>query len=232
MFEKLETDLQRIIYIVEQAEDSGKRVGYSQISKILLDEYHIDLPRKRIIEIVQKKGNDKLKSVIRGGNVYLTVLTKGKKELNSVLKKPTQVDPDESLIPRTIQARLGDNFQDELRELAIAQNNQCPICVAFLLRKILEKVLFKAISNCGYGNELHDPNGNVVNLSVMLRLATDKSFQGHPVLSQRTANEMGRTKFLGDTAAHNPFSTVDMKTINSQLLYIVTALDELSQKMK
>jgi hypothetical protein len=50
-------------------------------------------------------------------------------------------------------------------------------------------------------------------------------------LIPKTANEIKGLKFLGDTAAHNPLVSVDMKTIVPQMPYIITAFEELARHL-
>jgi len=47
----------------------------------------------------------------------------------------------------------------------------------------------------------------------------------------RTGREIKRIKFLGDTAAHNPLTNVEMNTIIPQMPFIITAFEELAKRL-
>ena len=48
----------------------------------------------------------------------------------------------------------------------------------------------------------------------------------------KTAKLIEGIKFLGDSAAHNPLTNVEMDTIIPQMPYIITAYEEISTKLK
>ena len=54
---------------------------------------------------------------------------------------------------------------------------------------------------------------------------------GVPFLMSRTGREIKRIKFLGDTAAHNPLTNVEMNTIIPQMPFIITAFEELAKRL-
>lgn len=124
---------------------------------------------------------------------------------------------------------IGKDFKTEIRDITLVYGKS-GTCTAFLLRKILEKLIFLTFAKNGLSDELKDNNGDFVGLKTMLNLATTKKFQGKPFLMPKTAKKIEGIKFLGDTSAHNPLTNVEMKTIDPQLPFIITAYEELSKK--
>jgi hypothetical protein len=126
---------------------------------------------------------------------------------------------------------LGSEFEIEIKDLKI-NYGLSGNCTAFLLRKILEKLIFLTFSRHNLASNLKDKNGEFVGLKTMINLASTNSVQGKPFLMPKTAKEIEGIKFLGDTSAHNPLTNVDMKTIMPQMPYIITAFEELSKKLR
>lgn len=105
-------------------------------------------------------------------------------------------------------------------------------CTAFILRKILEKLVFITFAKNGISDKLKDKDGDFIGLKAMLNLCTTNKVNGKPYLMPKTEKEIAGIKFLGDTSAHNPPTNVDMKTIVPQMPFIITAYEELSTKLK
>lgn len=124
---------------------------------------------------------------------------------------------------------LGKDFETEVADLNLNYGHS-GTCTAFLLRKILEKLIFLTFAKNGLSEQLRDNKGESVGLKTMLNLATTNKVQGKHFLMPRTAKEIEGIKFLGDTSAHNPLTNVEMKTIIPQMPFIVTAYEELSKK--
>lgn len=124
---------------------------------------------------------------------------------------------------------LGRDFKTELLDLSL-NYGRSGTCTAFLLRKILEKLIFLTFAKNGISDQLKDDKGDFVGLKAMLDLATQNKVRGKPLLMPKTKREVEGIKFLGDTSAHNPLTNVEMKTIIPQLPYITTAYEELSRK--
>lgn len=124
---------------------------------------------------------------------------------------------------------LGKDFKTELLDLNLNYGTS-GTCTAFLLRKILEKLIFLTFAKNGLSDQLKDDKGDFVGLKAMLDLATQNKVRGRPLLMPKTKKEIEGIKFLGDTSAHNPLTNVEMKTIIPQLPYITTAYEELSRK--
>lgn len=126
---------------------------------------------------------------------------------------------------------LGREFETELKDIALVYG-QSGTCVAFLLRKILEKIIFLSFAKNGISDQLRDKNSSLVGLRIMLELCTKNKVDGKPYLMPKTAKEIAGIKFLGDTSAHNPLINVDMKTIIPQMPFIIIAYEELSDKLR
>lgn len=126
---------------------------------------------------------------------------------------------------------LGKEFEIEMKDVALAYGKS-GTCTAFLLRKILEKLIFLTFAKNKISDKLKDGSGGLVGLKSMLDLCTKNKIDGKPFLMSKTAKEIEGIKFLGDTSAHNPLTNVDMKTIVPQMPYIITAYEELSTKLR
>ncbi len=136
------------------------------------------------------------------------------------------------VLPDDLVTVLAKDFDTEIRDLFM-NYGKSGTCTAFLLRKILEKLIFLAFAKNGLDSKLEDKTkgGGLVGLSTMLNLATAHKTGGKPFLMVKTAKEIEGIKFLGDTSAHNPLANVSMKTIVPVMPFIVTAYTELSKKL-
>lgn len=123
---------------------------------------------------------------------------------------------------------LGGAFKAEIADLhhnfGVSGN-----CTAFLLRKILEKLIYITFGKHGVSSKLEDKNepGKIVGLGSMIHAAAREKVNGIPLLTSQTAEAIRGIKFLGDASAHNPLTQVDMKTIIPQMPFIITAYKEL-----
>jgi hypothetical protein len=128
-------------------------------------------------------------------------------------------------LTRKLQKDFGREI-DELRDNFGKHGN----CTAFLLRKILEKLLIIVFAKNGKENLLEDAGrpGGWKGLKEMIDIAAREKHAGVPFLTHKTTSEMKGVKFLGDTAAHNPKVSVAMSTIVPQMPYIITAYEELA----
>jgi hypothetical protein len=143
---------------------------------------------------------------------------------------PTAMAQTTDVLPAALIKALAKDFRTEIADL---RHNFGPsgTCTAFLLRKILEKLIFIAFAKNGQEAKLYDPNRRLHGLHTMLTLATSCKVGGKPFLMQKTADEAQAVKFLGDTAAHNYLCNVLMKTIQPVMPYIITAYSELAVKL-
>jgi hypothetical protein len=142
-------------------------------------------------------------------------------------------DVEENLFSPDLVKKLEKSFAQELRELHenFGINGDC---TAFLLRKILEKLLIIVFTSKGREEALEDKKsaGRWIGLEKMIDVASAEKIDGVPILMSKTAREIKGIKFLGDTAAHNPLVNVDMSTILPQLPYIIVAYNELAKRLR
>lgn len=136
----------------------------------------------------------------------------------------------EQVFPEKLIKTLGKDFETEIFDLNL-NYGKSGTCTAFLLRKILEKLIFLTFAKNDLSDQLKDSKGDFVGLKNMLNLATTNKIKGQPFLMPKTAKEIEGIKFLGDTSAHNPFTNVEMETIIPQMPFIITAYEELSKKL-
>ena len=106
-------------------------------------------------------------------------------------------------------------------------------CTAFLLRKILEKLIYITFAKHNLISKIEDKSksGRLIGLEAMISTASLEKVKGAPFLISKTAEEIRGMKFLGDASAHNPLIEVDMKTIIPQMPFIITAYKELTKKL-
>jgi|SRR5947209_13165142 len=164
---------------------------------------------------------------------YWVLASMSKKDALSAIKKGAKISSlEQRLFSDKLLSKMQTDFTVELAELHdnFGQNGNC---TAFMLRKILEKMLIIAFSKTGKTSLLEDPlrPGGWKGLKEMIEIATREKINGFPLLTGKTANEIKGVKFLGDTAAHNPLVSVDMNTILPQMPYVITAYEELATRL-
>jgi len=166
------------------------------------------------------------------GNYWVLASVKREQALKSIGKKRKVKEIEEELFSEDFVKRLRKNFGRELEELHdnFGRNGNC---TAFLLRKILEKLIIVVFLKNGEGKLLEDKSrpGGWTGLKDMIDIAAQEKLHGVPFLMPKTANEIKGIKFLGDTAAHNPLVGVDIKTILPQMPFIITAYEELAERL-
>jgi predicted transcriptional regulator len=180
--------------------------------------------KAEIIHSVRAKGS-------RGN--YWVLSSVSKNEALKRIGKDTKTQQIESaLFDPTLTKQLEKDFSKELDELHnnFGTNGNC---TAFLLRKILEKLIIIVLSKNKKGGLLADKNrlGGWTGLQAMIEIASREKLNGIAFLTGKTAQEIKGIKFLGDTAAHNPLVSVDMATILPQMPYIVIAYGELARRL-
>lgn len=134
------------------------------------------------------------------------------------------------ILPKKLFNKLSKGFGIELTDL-YWNYSKSGTCTAFLLRKILEKLIFLTFSKNGLDSKLKDTNGRFIGLEKMINLASVEKVQGIHFLMPKTAENIKGIKFLGDTSAHNPLVNVDVQTITPQMPFIITAFEELVAKL-
>ena len=128
--------------------------------------------------------------------------------------------------------KIQKDCKNELQDLRLNFGNS-GTCSAFLLRKVLEKLIYIVFARNGKEEEIEDKKspGGLVGLAKMLDIATNRKINGVPILTAKTAQKIQGIKFLGDTAAHNSLINVDMETIVPQMPFIITAYQELAERL-
>lgn len=139
---------------------------------------------------------------------------------------------EEQLFSSDLLRKMKKDFSYELDELYnnFGRNGNC---TAFLLRKILEKLIIIIMGKNGKDDLLTDKNmpGGWHGLKELIDIASREKLHGVPFLTPRTATEIKGIKFLGDTAAHNPLIGVDINSILPQMPFIITAYEELAKRL-
>lgn len=183
-----------------------------------------------LMELLLKEDIVKVKIVDKGKNKkkYWFPNWVDKKQVEFNLTGKTSIS--EQIFSKQLIKVMGKDFETEIKDITFIYGRS-GTCTAFLLRKILEKLIFLTFAKNDLSDQLKDNNGNFVGLKTMLNRATTNKFQGKPFLMPKTAKEIEGIKFLGDTSAHNPLTNVEMKTINPQMPFIITAYEELSKKL-
>jgi hypothetical protein len=154
--------------------------------------------------------------------------------LEYIQKKPAiskEVDKIETeLFDDVLVKKLGKNFEIEIADL-LHNFSKSGNCSAFLLRKILEKLIYITFAKHGLESKLEDKNspGRIIGLEAMINASAQEKIGGIPLLTSATAQAIRGVKFLGDASAHNPLTNVDMKTIIPQMPFIITAYKELTR---
>lgn len=148
----------------------------------------------------------------------LKIKEKEREELNKILSEITV-------------KKLGEKFQQDIRELNTAFTHDCGNSAAFLLRKILEKTIFFVFATNGKADLLKDKSGNFIGLESMINLSVQEKIRGIPILLPKTARELLGIKFLGDSAAHNYLIDIEVSDINHQLPFWTAAIKELCDKI-
>ncbi len=166
------------------------------------------------------------------GNFWVLASVSKEKALQVINKNRKIMAIEEELFSDKLLKKFENNFDIEISDLrhnfGLSGN-----CTAFLLRKILEKLIYITFSKNGIEAKLEDKTkpGWLVGLEMMINLCVSEKVNGVPFLMSKTAKEIKGIKFLGDVSAHNPLTNVDIKTIIPQMPYIITAYEELTKKL-
>ena len=139
---------------------------------------------------------------------------------------------EHNLFSDDLVKKLRKDFIIEIEDLRL-NFGESGNCTAFLLRKILEKLIYITFAKNNLSEKLEDQNniGRLIGLKSMIDKAALEKIKGTPFIMPKTAREINGIKFLGDVSAHNPLANVDMKTIIPQMPYIITAYKELATKL-
>jgi hypothetical protein len=175
------------------------------------------------ISIALTKASFLKKSGKRGIFVYI-------QKINPISKKVQNIE--EQLFSEDLINKLGDRFKFEIQDL---QHNfrVSGNCTAFILRKILEKLIWLTFAKNGIEIKLHDKNNpkKFLGLEAMIDTAVREKIDGISFLLPKTAEGIKGAKFLGDTSAHNPLVNVDIETILPQMPFVIIAYKELAERL-
>jgi hypothetical protein len=135
-------------------------------------------------------------------------------------------------LPHELLRKLGSPFSVDLAELH-ANFGKHGNATAFLLRKILEKLLLIVFGKLGRAPAIEDQRrpGGWRGLQEIVHIAAREKVGGLPILLPKTANEIQGIKILGDAAAHNPLVNVSTTTILPQMPFLITAFEELARHL-
>ena len=167
-----------------------------------------------------------------GSTVNYWVLTYVSRDeaLRQINKGKRVREVEEELFSENLVAKLNKDFSNELDELRdnFGKNG---LSTAFLLRKILEKLIIIVLGKNGRQHLLRDKHhaDRWLGLTEIVDVAVQEKHSDVPFLLAKTAKEIKGIKFLA--AAHNPLATVDTKTIIPQMPFIITAYEELSKRL-
>jgi hypothetical protein len=205
--------------VAEISQIAGRRLKSSEVQPYMKKFMGAD-----IIRAVQDEK--------RKGNFWVLASVDKKTALHFLGKENKVQKIQQELFSDGLLKKLGSDFEIEFRDL-LHNFGESGTCTAFLLRKILEKLIYLAFAKQGQALKLADKTDphRLVGLDAMIKLAVSEKIGGVPFLTSKTAREIQWLKFLGDSAAHNPLANVDMKTILPQMPYIITAFEELAKKM-
>jgi len=197
-------------------EGPGKKIKVSSLAALMEPLLKEDIVKIKIIG----KGKNKRKLWFPGWV--------DKKQVESACSQ--EITLTNQILSQNLITNLGKEFETEINDLRL-NYGRSGTCTAFLLRKILEKLIFLTFAKNGLSDQLKDNKGGFVGLKTMLNLSTTNKAHGTPFLMPKTAKEIEGIKFLGDTSAHNPLINVEMKTIIPQIPFVITAYEELAKKL-
>jgi hypothetical protein len=139
-------------------------------------------------------------------------------------------------IEQKLFARLEKHVAPEVMELRANLAAKNPMATGFLLRKILEKLLYLAFAKNGIRHLIEHPpgssqaEGSIYGLKAIIAKATETEVGGERILTLKTARELDtRTKYLLDNTVH--LGGADMEMILDCLPSLKSAYDELLKKL-
>ena len=139
-------------------------------------------------------------------------------------------DIEENLFSKDFLHKLGKPFETEIKDLHLNFNNSGN-CTAFLLRKILEKLLYITFAKANLSKKLEDSSSKSLGLEAIINVACAEKINNTPFLVPKTGEKIKGINFLGDVSAHNPLTNVDIETIIRQMTNIIAATKELAEKL-
>ncbi|MBS3101359.1 hypothetical protein J4204_04440 [Candidatus Woesearchaeota archaeon] len=198
----------------QEVKEALQKKGFNFSDPLIL----VSLRRASSRGLLSKKTEDNRVKFSQKVPPQIKIKEKDIEELNSVLSEITK-------------KKLGDRFQQDIRELNTAFTYDCGNSAAFLLRKILEKSIFYVFAVNNKTKLLKDKNGNFMGLQDMINLCAKETIKGIPVLLPKTTKEIVGIKLLGDSAAHDYLMNIEVSEINHQLPFWTIAIKELCDKL-
>jgi hypothetical protein len=240
--------------VAKRPSRADRRGGYGVLKKLILEgEFDDPIPSATVVHRIKEKIGKRWRTshvqtymakfmragIVQavkpaGSTVNYWVLTHVSRDeaLRQINKGKRVREVEEELFSENLVAKLNKDFSNELDELRdnFGKNG---LSTAFLLRKILEKLIIIVLGKNGRQHLLRDKHhaDRWLGLNEIVDVAVQEKHSGVPVLLAKTAKEIKGIEFLGDTAAHNPLATVDTKTIIPQMPFIITAYEELSKRL-
>ena len=187
----------------------------------------------QVSQVLEKRGNNFSKPELALALRRAKFLTRRgiKRSYEYVQRRPAINKEIESILfSDELVKKLSRDFCEDIADLKW-NLGKSGTCTAFLLRKILEKLIFLTFAKNGLDSKLKDANGRFIGLEAMINLASSEKVRGLHFLMPKTADSIKGIKFLGDISAHNPLTNVDIITIIPQIPFIITAYEELSMKL-
>lgn len=120
---------------------------------------------------------------------------------------------------KEIKEGLGSAFEKEMDELEIVSSS-CSNSTAFLMRKILEKLLFIIISKSNKKLEIDsikNTEDRLPNLTELLNISKTAEINNQHILSPTNIRKLGGSKFLGDISAHDYLTSVSFEDIQNEI---------------
>jgi hypothetical protein len=193
---------------------SGNK-SFAEVEAELASSFGINSTKQAISNALRRSGFLRIKSSA-AGQIY-------------VQKYPAKAKSvPQNVVSDALRARLGSPFVTSFRDLDLNYGNS-GTCTAFLLRKILEKALRIVIGKHSLELKFQDAAGKYFGLERMIDIASKEKLGGKPILEPKVAGQIQGIKFLGDTAAHDPWIEVESKIIEPQMPFYWVAITQISQ---
>jgi hypothetical protein len=154
---------------------------------------------------------------------------KGWKQITS--SKEKGIKKESSL--EEIKSCLGKDFKKEMNELDYVSST-CPNCTAFLMRKILEKLLFIIISKSNKKNNIDKIKASedrLSNLTELLNIAKLSEINNKHIIPPKNIEKLSGSKFLGDVSAHDYLTSISFEDIQNEISIWRISIKELSSNL-
>lgn len=189
---------------------------------------------KNINDIFKKLSHKKNPIFLKRGKNY-TFHRNSLKELDEIFHIKSSGSQEvkkttfKGLFSEKLIKRMTQDFSVELKDLHLVFGKSGTF-TAFILRKILEKMIFLVFARNNL-LQVIEKDKELVGLKSMIDECTKNKIKGNFILMPKTGKNLNGIKFLGDSAAHNPLTNVEMDTIIPQMPFIITAYEELSNRL-